>query len=466
MRARNAGIAVVAGLALAGGLAVGGEATGGDATRGDDGSGSTTSSPSGGPPLRPEPAGADVRVGPPIEGYGAREQRRSRDAGARRMFRIKTTATAGTVRVTHRVRAGGERLDWAVRAYERPRVTGGLASRVRADPTRPGIRCVQLGRLRGRTFGWLVPGGRFRPSAATTDLLTTCENDAGAFFTRPGGGAVVVPDRDPRDPDARPRETVVWGLAPAGARRVEVRWAGWRRTVAVHDGTYLVVGPPPTGPFVEQRPVVRVPGRPVRPAPTRPEGAPRQWSPQVAERPRIAARLVDPATGRPVVVVVGEARGRPCDGGTQPLSAGVVGSADDDTRAVSPIFRDCRAVPIPKRGSAPMITGYGGGVGPEPDRGIADDLRLVPGRFELTILTPPDVVRVELRTPVDVRTVRPVAPGIVHALYDGSVVEEGGLSGAPPVEVTGVRADGSTVRAAGAPTRATVPLGTAELEDR
>lgn len=453
MRARNVAIAGVAGLALAAGLAVGGDA---------GGAGGAPAGPSG--PVRPEPAGDALRVAGPLIGRTARDTATTADAGFRRMATVKTRATRGTLRVVQRTPAGGDRLPWALRSFERPRVTGGLASRVRADPTRPGIRCVQLGRLRGSTFGWVLPGGPFRPSAATTDLLAVCETDATS--ARPGVGALVLPDRDPYDPDSRARESVVWGLAPRGATRVEVRWAGWTRTVAVRQGTYLVVGPAPRGPFVGPRATVSVPGARTPPARPAPAGRPRAYAPATARDPRIVARLVDPTTGRPVVAIVGTAGGRPCDGGTQPLAAGVVGQVDAITRTITGGGQGCQVVPIPKRGAAPMLIGYGGGTGPTEGPDLVARQRLVPGSFGVTVLTPPDVVRVELRTPVDVRTVRAVAPGIVHALYDGSAFQSGGLSGSPSIDVVGVRADGSTIRGAGAPSRVPVRLGSAELGGR
>jgi hypothetical protein len=148
-----------------------------------------------------------------------------------------------------------------------------------------------------------------------------------------------------------------------------------------------------------------------------------------------------------------------------PIVAGLVGRVDDAPRTVIGAGAGCQPVSIPRRGSAPVIVGFGGGQSPVEGPDLVARQRLVPGNFSITVLTPPDVVRVELRSTVDVRTVRPIAPGIVHALYDGSGSTGGGTTLSPSVEVIGVRADGSTIQARGAMGRSPVRLGSAELRD-
>ncbi|MEV4420462.1 hypothetical protein AB0L40_10875 [Patulibacter sp. NPDC049589] len=449
MRVRNVGIAAAAGLALAAGLAVGGEAQGGAAGS-----------------VREEPVASDLRVDArPLHGLTVADARRP--SGPRgdgmRVALLKVRAVPGTVRRVQTVSGGDGRLSWAVRSFERPRVTGGIARDVRIDPSRPGIRCAQLGRVRGAAFGWVLPStGTFRPLGAEVDLQALCATDVHGSGL--ASRSLLIPDRDPYDRDARLRAAVVWGIAPAAARRVRVTWSGWSRIVPVRDGTFVAVGPPPTGPFVDRDARVVVPGSAAdRPRPKR-RGRPRVWRPATADRARIAGRLIDPSTGRPSAVVVGTAGGRPCDGGVAPVVAGVVGSVDPALQVVGGAGRECQVLPTLRRGQPPMVTAYGGGIGGSGQDGpdLVDRERLVPGGYQVTILTPPDVVRLELRSAGDVRTVRPVAPGIVHALYDGAALSNGDFTGSG-VEAIGIRADGSRVRATGPSGPEGVRLGSAEL---
>jgi hypothetical protein len=431
MRTRITAMAAVAGLALAGGVAVGGDA-------GGSGSGS-------GGAARPEPAAADVRPGGGlIHGQTFRfATGPMADRASRRLGLTKTRARPGTSRVVQVTDPVGSGLSWAVRTFERPRVTGGLAERVRPDTTRPGIRCAQLGRELDGRFGWLPPGTRtFRPLAGETDLLGVCATDTGAGGIAAKG--ILIPDRSPRDPDAKVRTAVVWGLAPRGTRSVDVRWAGWRRKVPVRGGTFVALGPAPSGVVVDADPsVVRAGERP--PAKT---GARRfqQFMPTTATDARIVARLIDPVTGGRLAVLAGTAGGKPCVGDAMTVVAGVVGALDESSLTVTGGGRACQVVPIPRRGRPPRLIGYGGanvqGTGPD----LVARERLVPGRFSVTILTPPDVARVEIRTPVEVRTVRAAAPGVVVAVYDGSGFASGFGGVQPAIEITGVRNDGSTIR--------------------
>lgn len=451
MRARSVGISAVAGLALAAGLAVGGDA--------DDGL-------SGG--ARPEPRGAGVRVDRrALHGPTTQSASRSPDRDGLRMGLLKTRAIPSSVRVAQALSRVDGRLSWAVRVFDRPRLTGGSAARTRIDTSRPGIPCAQLGRVRGRSFGWVLPDGAvFRPLGAETDLQAVCATDAGS--TGIAAAAVLLPDRDPSDPAARIRGTAVWGLAPASVRRVRISWAGWTRTVPVRGGTFLAQGPAPGTRFVERDARVVDADAPARQSSRgRPSDRPRLYGQAQADRPRIAARLVDPSTGRPSVVVTGTVRDRPCDGGVQPFTAGVVGGVNATVQTVYGRGRACQVIPVLKRGAAPMLVGYGGGIGNAPQDGpdLVGRERLVPGGYAVSIITPPDVVRVELRAPGDVRTVRPVAPGVVHALYDGSANARGDFTGSG-VDVIGIRADGSRIRALEAGGPPSVQLGSAELEGR
>ena len=448
MRTRDLGISVAAGLALAAGLAVGGNARGDERQRGA---------------VRAEPAESDVRVeGAVLHGLTSRIAAR---AGAAQreglgLGLLKTRGVPATIRIAQTIPGDAGRLPWAVRTFDRPRVTGGMARDVRVDATRPGIRCAQLGRTRGRDFGWLRPSdGVFRPLAAETDLQAVCATDAGAVGRR------LVRRPRSRSRPVRPRlEGPTVGRVGPGARVGAQRARDVERLVPDGAGPRRDVPRTRTG----ARGPVRGPQCPRR-GPgglgprDRPSGPPRPWG-SLAEHGRIAARLVNPSTGRPSAVVVGSVRGRPCDGGVLPIAAGVLGSADPAVETVVGGGRGCNPMPRMRRGAPPMVTGYGGGIGGSGEDGpdLVDRERLVPGGYEVTILTPPDVVRVELRSASDVRTVRPVAPGIVHALYDGAALSNGDFAG-PGVEAIGIRADGSRVRATGASGPEGVRLGSAEL---
>jgi hypothetical protein len=457
MRARITGVAVAGGLALSAGLAVGGRADG------QDGSGS---------PVRAEATATALRVdGRAIHGRTVQAVVDGRSSGGdaeqrafQRVGLLKTRAVASTVREVQRLPSAGGHAGWAIRTFDRPRLTGGRAVDSRIDRSRPGIACVQVGRTRDDAFGWVRPGGSsFRPLAAETDLLALCATDV--HSTGIASRGVLLPDRDPYDPAARVRSAVAWGIAPTAARRVRVTWAGWTRTVPVRDGTFLVVGPPPSGQFVDRDPRVVVDGAaPARSADPGPSRTPRTYFPGTSTDLRVAARVVDPRSGLPSAIVTGTVRGRPCDAGVLPIAAGVVGGVDPVVGTVSGAGHGCTVLPTLRRGAPPMITGYGGGNAPA-ERGAPDLTgreRLVPGGFEVTILTPPDVASVEVRSAGDVRTLLPVAPGVVHALYDGAANATGDFTG-PGVDVTGIRDDGSRVRASGTGGPNGIELGDAEL---
>jgi len=429
VRTRTVVPAVVAGLALASGIAV--------ADRG------TVGGPPTVPSVRQRPGvarAADVRIDRrPLS--RAAYARRYGPPGIPPSFLTSTRPYPGTVRTVARFTDPDGGVPWAVRTFLRRRTTDAEPP----SPRRPSPRhdaCVQVGRAHDGVFGWIWPGSTtLRPLAAATDLLAICRTDRSGPGVSARGFALT--DRDPYDERARITRVVAFGIVAPGVRRVEVSLAGWRRTVRVRDGVFLAFGPPPRGPYLGRLRASAVSSSEDR-------SAVRSSFTGRMEHVRRAGSVFDPTAGRGLAVFVGTTAGRPCVADPAPMTGGLVGLPEPITGVLS-AFGDqgggsCRLIPRLRPGARPRMIGEGGATVPSADphaRLVADQQQLVPGRFDTTIQVPPDVVAVEIRSPVDVRTVRPIA-GRVIAVWDGAL-SGGGMFGDPMLQVVGLRRDGTRV---------------------
>jgi hypothetical protein len=275
-------------------------------------------------------------------------------------------------------------------------------------------RCVQVGRERGGRFGWVYGDGRFREVPGWEDQLTQCGSRRHPQIVL--RHEEIVELRDPATPHAT--HDVLWGEAP-GARSLAL--AGGERIRVGARGGFLVVAGKRAGLagavlVVDGRRRVSVghaAGGDIKPG-----------------SERVEARAPDPAGGPPRGVLVAEdGEGRPCSAGDGQIVEGRVGGVD--TRlgtffAFTPgRSRGCEPFPreLPKRYACNINTGSGG-----EDFGGEDPLlrrarierRLLPGRATVRAMCRPEVDRVTVRTPHDIRTLEPSPfAHVIFAIYDG-----------------------------------------------
>ncbi len=180
------------------------------------------------PPKQARASAASVPVGDVAPGRLAD----GRYAPGYVQYRIKTDKLAVIVDDP----AGG--LPWVLRQFDADRVVVDTPARSLAKARRIGrSRCVQLGRLRGATVGWIYGDGQFRKAGTEYPLLqcTPLKRQA------PVGQLVsTLAVADPAAPAIT--GSVVWGYIP-GAQDATVSGAGSADGAAkVNDGAFLRLG--------------------------------------------------------------------------------------------------------------------------------------------------------------------------------------------------------------------------------
>ncbi|MDA0180128.1 hypothetical protein OJ997_07465 [Solirubrobacter phytolaccae] len=302
------------------------------------------------------------------------------------------------------------------------------------------FRCFQIGHPGpGGTLVLPQPGGRDR----TLDLARDAYCNGPKWLAKHAGGAISrVEVDDPLSAHARPLRTVVAGLLGAGVRSAELLGAGAPRPLALGpDGTFLLVVPGDEA-FGELR--VRQ---------TRTDGTVRtsranDLAAPCRLQPGRNVRVADPDGGPPWVYGRSSIGDRSCaftaraiagrlaylnpEDATVMFGPGSYSSAPPGTRSRRPSRKPRLRFGVSGPGSEPAWTG--------PDAPpLAPQIarRTLPGRTIVTGEAPPDVVTVTIRTPRDVRTVKPVG-GLFMAVYDGAFYTG-------EIVVTGRRADGTTL---------------------
>ena len=320
---------------------------------------------------------------------------------------------------------------WAVRTFAGERRTLKRSARTLAHPAwRSRVRCVQLVRTHDGRPGWVFGDGRFRPIGfqAPDAGLGECGARERApeivnFFV----WTTLEPDGTPR-----PRRGVLWGLAPPRTREVVVDGLGGAREVATLDrdsGAFLLLSGPDASDIgasityrfahvPDERHRLSSAARPVR-----------SVRGPVPGTETVEARTPDPAGGPPWGVLVAD-RG---DGGL--CVAGATQVIGDRPGVLEPIWGrfypaglrrpDCRPPQVPPTRKLPVVTSIGSGSGEPPAGDVLFERarrqrRIQPGRFTVYALCHPDVERVTLRSPRDVRTLIPSPRAhVIYAIYDG-----------------------------------------------
>ncbi|WP_210495309.1 hypothetical protein [Patulibacter sp. SYSU D01012] len=317
--------------------------------------------------------------------------------------------------------------DWAVRVFR--------ADRTFHDPRRHGrlvtigtSRCVQLGRLHRGRFGWLDGAGTFRPVRPS-------------LFAAPAWCGSRRPDLrgDPHVDaltaitgidDERPRlgATVLWGLVGPAARDVRTSIGGREERGAAGgpDGAILRVARPAAA----RRGIavsLRYPGD--RAARTR-----------VVRRRSVPARIGvrAPAPGGGVPFALPTVRGprgwcvgpvgRVVEGRVGRITFGLGTFAETTAAEVRRMDRGCARRPPRLTRRMPAVVHSGGGdMGGEPDDVVGErepdhvTRRTLPGLTYFGGRVRDDVVAITLKTPRDIRTVRPTGPAHAFlAVVDGT----------------------------------------------
>ncbi len=360
---------------------------------------------------------------------------------------------AGPVRLEDRAADPRGGPPFAVRTFAALRVVGRGARRRGVDPVIGRVRCAELGRVAGGRFGWIDGANRFRPTPPGAGAAPRWCGSRTADLRRRPHLQVVTRITDPARGAAAPLQTVAWGIAgPAG--RVALRLAG--RPVAVPrtpSGVFVAVAAPDVRAADVGGAVAYPAGRPVpigdgelrvqarrleaelrgfgRGAPTGALGRTRLRLPRPGARPVVEARTPDPHGGLPWGVAAVPAEG---GGACTTSMARIVGDRVGGVDFTLGTFTDAGIDPNGGCPGGPNSTpsrrrplalsyGYGGGLAGEPGQDpLAGRVarRTLRGLSSYVGRAHPDVVRITIATPRDVRTLLPSRRARAFlAVYDG-----------------------------------------------
>jgi hypothetical protein len=304
---------------------------------------------------------------------------------------------------------------WALRAWH-----GRVNPRLRVIGPDRDLDCFQIGHQAG--------GGRLtlpRPGGGDRTLGL---GEGDAFCNGPrwlaghaGGPLLRVEVDDIAAPDPRPQRVVVAGLLGPGVRSAQLLGAGAPRDLDLGpDGTFLVVLPPDQA------------AKALSVRQTRADGTLRTSRTDGLEEPcRLTAgqsvRVADPDGGPPWAAGRSRVGHRSCRFVSR-IVDGRIASIDDrdgtvhfgpaswSSGAIAPAGR-FRTPPVRLEVSGPGMGPARAETSPTSPSQVAR--RTLPGRTIVTGALRADVVSVTLRTPRDVRTLKPV-DGIFLAVYDGA----------------------------------------------
>lgn len=319
---------------------------------------------------------------------------------------------ADSVRIEER-RPASSGPDWALRTWR---------ARKRDGDQR--VVCAQLGRVdaAGR-FGLPGPQGQLRPLELSEAAGAACA---------PPGREAQPQRRETFLDDAlayapKPVATVVWGLAGEGAERVDVRgpW-GERRVQPTARDAFLLVLEPTLLDTEAARIYVRTEDGETRSS-RNPGFRPAEVVPGSV---RIGARAPDPAGLQPWAMQLWRTEGAAglCREEGR-LVAGRIGAVGHERGTFSPFpmyeAGDCPDEHLPAAPEDfPVAFGLGGSSGSAAPRSEAEHAarvrrRTQPGRTTISGIAADGVRTVTIRTPRDVRTLRPGPAGSFLVVYDG-----------------------------------------------
>lgn len=317
-------------------------------------------------------------------------------------------------------------LPWVVKAFDADRVAVDKpAKTLKGARIITRNRCYQVGRLQGKTFGWVFGDGVFRRTAYE-DRLAQCTSRkrptaTARFFTT----LTIV---DPAAPKLA--GSVVFGFLP-GAPAVTIEGTGGADGQATtRDGVFLRV----SGPGARPGGQVTGGGRtePINPPAELPPMRHFEFPTIIAGTQVAEAPAPDPAGGPRWALVVAKTReGTPCVSASARVVEDRAGGVDlelglfEETRLTS---QACRPLETRPRPELPCDVGWGYGAGYDLTDPIVEQARVQrrvqDGRSIVWAQCSEDVERVTLQTPRDVRTLVPSPVGhAILAVYDGDFVD-------------------------------------------
>lgn len=342
-------------------------------------------------------------------------------------------ADRGTVRITRRVADPTGGAPWALRRW-RARVNARLSGGAHA------LLCYQVGHP-APDGALVLPGLDGRDRKLSLQGETYCNRPE--WLEKHAAGAFVrVEVDDPSSADPKPVRAVVAGLLGKGVRSAELLGAGAPRPLELGpDGTFLLVLPGDQAPDS------------VRVRQTRADGNVRTTRTfALAEACRLQpgrnVRVADPDGGPSWTYGESTVDGTHCTFTGRVIADRLASISPTDGTTMFGPSSFTSAPPgggSRRRPRTPRLDFTVAGPGNEPPSTDADDAPLAPqiarrtqpGRTIVTGSAPPDVTAVTIRTPRDVRTVKPVA-SLFMAVYDGPFYTG-------EIVVTARRADGTTL---------------------
>lgn len=337
---------------------------------------------------------------------------------------------APTVRLAAQVPGSGGAPGWAVRTFRAERRSLRAPARTLDRPVwRMRVVCTELLRTYRGSEGWLYPDNRFRPIAPGAPLLTSA-----CASTRPARETAELVTRAAPDPRGEwiPDSSVVWGVAPAGARRATVEGlAGGRRSARIGPhGAFLIPVPDAASPRGAAVVYALRDGGTARVRLSSVARAVRSKRGPVPGTEQLEALTPDPAGGPSLGFLVADrGDGGTCVGG----AAQAVGNRIGLVETSLGLFyegglrrADCRPPRVPPTRTLPVVSGMGfsSGHSGEDDlflRRARIERRLQRGRLEISAICHPDVERVTIQTPRDVRTLVPSPRArAILAVYAGN----------------------------------------------
>jgi len=332
----------------------------------------------------------------------------------------RVRALAGSSAISGRAADPNGDRPWALRSWQVRLPTAAFKRAPQGLATCFAIGIEQRGRLVAP-----LPGGKRR-------LIETDTSAAPCFDRDRPSAAPPAPDvltfvDDATSVDPKPLRVVVGGLLGERARSAQLLGAGPPRdlTLGAHGSYLIVLGPEHAGANFRVR-EQREHGASRR---SRPRGAipgERECRPLAGQSVRVA----DPGGGPPWTTGRGRAGDFKCRY-TARVVIGHLGSVDQTADQVTFGFTSVGILlsrnPRPRKGNRPLVISISSddgsrsrSRGPAPRRAPVEIARrTVPGRTVLTGSASAEVQSITLRTPRDIRTLRPGPSGLFMAVYDG-----------------------------------------------
>jgi hypothetical protein len=286
-------------------------------------------------------------------------------------------------------------LPWAIRAFE-----SGYRTRKGKPRT---TTCYQLGRLRAATLGWVDAAGTFKAEPAGGQCASTAQLHLTGVLSQRVTTVTA---------DARPNETVTWGIAEAGV--TQLTFNDEPPVTPAPEFLNIKLG---DAPLIER---TRVEHR---------DGTTKDLDPFgtypgeriVPGSQTVAAFAPDPAGGAPwAFMKLKGVNGSTCFGTPGRLVGSHLGTIDHDydVLMIDPfeLHANCRRTP-PTRAYPMRLDALVGGAEPSADG--RNQLRVIDGRIVYFGTVHPDVATVTITTPRDVRTLVPTKDHAIIAVYAG-----------------------------------------------